>query len=304
MSTMKHFAIAGVGHIGEFIAEEFLKLKANGRVSTVLVLTRRVPDGDETLTKLSALGATVKTVDYASESSLTSALAGVDAVLSVVGSAGHGAEAALADAAKAAGVKLFVPSEYGSYSKGAKGGFYTHHADMHKKLEDMQLPHTLIYNGQWSDFIFVAYFGWDVPGGRVAIAGEGNTPISYTTRRDVARFVAHALTTPSPEQLYWKSLCIQGDRKTLNEVAQGYMAKSGRHLEITYTPISQQEQILQDNPPFSVPAIIAYLKHSSSWEIGGADLQSKSPEGLSNDLWPEWNPTSAVDALIETYERA
>ena len=42
MSGYKSFAIAGLGNIGVFLAEEFLKAKQAGTVSELVLLTRAV----------------------------------------------------------------------------------------------------------------------------------------------------------------------------------------------------------------------------------------------------------------------
>jgi hypothetical protein len=63
---------------------------------------------------LSRLGAKVITVDYESVSSLASALVNVDVVVCTLGYAGiRAAQFNLASAARVAGVRLYVPSEFG-----------------------------------------------------------------------------------------------------------------------------------------------------------------------------------------------
>ncbi|TFK51515.1 NAD-binding protein [Heliocybe sulcata] len=305
MSGFKNFAIAGVGRIGEFVAEELLKLKPDGRVSSVVILTRG--RSDATLEKLSSLGATIVPVDWSSPSTITSALASahIEVVISGLPVPAHHLQPTLADAAKQAGVKLFLPSEWGSNTTATgdngKDDFSAAMQKMHKKLREIDLPYALVANGYWSDFIFIpnySLWGWNVPEGKVDIWGKGDGPISFTTRRDVARFVAHILTTLPPEQLYWKDFSLEGDRKTLNEICQGYQAKTGKKLEITYHPISEQETAMKENPQLSVPFIVAW--GLINWDTGAAVLE-KNEEKLSNRLWPDWNPTSAVDALIETF---
>lgn len=58
-------------------------------------------------------GATVLGVDYADHTSLVEALQGIDVVISTFGTEGLAHQPALARAAKEAGAKLFVPSEFG-----------------------------------------------------------------------------------------------------------------------------------------------------------------------------------------------
>jgi len=92
------FAVAGgTGGIGVLIVKE---LVAHG--ASVVILSRSA--------ETAPAGATVVAVDYADPSSLVKALAGVEVVISALAAGGFAAQPALADAAKAAGAKLFVPS--------------------------------------------------------------------------------------------------------------------------------------------------------------------------------------------------
>lgn len=61
------------------------------------------------MTELRAKGAQIAVVDYSDPSSVKSALQGVDIVVSALAGGGFGFQTVLADAGKAAGVKLFVP---------------------------------------------------------------------------------------------------------------------------------------------------------------------------------------------------
>ncbi|KZT21938.1 NAD-binding protein [Neolentinus lepideus HHB14362 ss-1] len=302
MSGFKNFAVAGVGHIGEFVVEELLKLKSDGRVSSVIILTRGRTDA--TIDKLTSLGATIAPIDWSAPSTITSALtsAHIDVVISALPGPAHHLQPVLADAAKAAHVKLFLPSEWGSRStstgEDGKEYFSSRHHEMHKRLEEINLPYALVFTGMWSDFIFNPMFGWNIQNGKIEIWGEGNKPITFTTRRDAGRFVAHVLTTLPPEELYWKHFCLEGDRMTLNEICEGYQTKTGEKLEITHHPIAEQEKALKENTPASVPFIVAWLL--LSWDKGSG-LLVKNDDELANKLWPEWNPMSAVDALIKAF---
>lgn len=55
----------------------------------------------------------VKKVDFKSEESLTTALTGHDALVCVIGTMATGEQMRLVDAAVAAKIKRFIPSEYG-----------------------------------------------------------------------------------------------------------------------------------------------------------------------------------------------
>lgn len=58
-------------------------------------------------------GVTVKKVDYSSSESLKGAFAGQDAVVSAIATPAVGGQQIIVDAALAAGVKRYIPSEFG-----------------------------------------------------------------------------------------------------------------------------------------------------------------------------------------------
>jgi uncharacterized protein YbjT (DUF2867 family) len=63
----------------------------------------------------------VKKVDYSQPDSVKAALQGQDAVVSLVASAAVGGQKPLVDAALAAGVKRFIPSEFGINTRQVAG---------------------------------------------------------------------------------------------------------------------------------------------------------------------------------------
>ncbi|KAK0712832.1 hypothetical protein B0T26DRAFT_831993 [Lasiosphaeria miniovina] len=106
MVSIKTVAVlGGTGNLGPFIVQE---LVAAG--FTVTGVTRA---GSTNSTPKFPDGLAIKSVDYESVADLTAAFAGQDAVVSVVATAGIAAQKVAVDAAVAAGVRRFVPSEFG-----------------------------------------------------------------------------------------------------------------------------------------------------------------------------------------------
>ena len=62
----------------------------------------------------------------------------------------------------------------------------------------------------------------------MTIGGEGKSPISFTTRRDLARFVAHALTELPREKIEWRIFRIEGDRKSYLDIVVEWEEATGR----------------------------------------------------------------------------
>jgi hypothetical protein len=55
-------------------------------------------------------------------------------------------------------------------------------------------------------------FGFDLKGDTITIYGDGANPVSQTGTNDLARFVAHVLTTLLREQIEGTRFRIEGDR--------------------------------------------------------------------------------------------
>ncbi|KAF1943463.1 oxidoreductase CipA-like protein [Clathrospora elynae] len=84
----------------------------------VTILTRTTGTNSSKLPSQSNL--TIKPVDFTSISSLTPALAGIDVVISCLGIAAMGSQNPLIDAAVAAGVRRFIPADFGMDSQNSR----------------------------------------------------------------------------------------------------------------------------------------------------------------------------------------
>lgn len=58
----------------------------------------------------------------------------------------------IAKAAKAVGVKLFVPSEYGIDTDDAKDGVFLAKKQLSEFLREIDLPYVKIFTGLWTDY--------------------------------------------------------------------------------------------------------------------------------------------------------
>lgn len=164
MSGYKSFAIAGGGNVGQPVIEELSKLKKEGIVSSIVLLTRATGKSATLLTGQAqadqdyfvSLGVTIATVNYDDPSSLVPALKGVDVVVSTL-PAQLDSQDKLAVAAKEAGVKLFVPSEFGFPTKGQTVGIFGIKDRFRQKLEQLGLAFSCFYTGMFSDTTFIPY---------------------------------------------------------------------------------------------------------------------------------------------------
>lgn len=104
---------------------------------------------------LAAKGVKITAVDYSSVASVQAALAGIDVLISTVGHDHLEVQDSLVLAAKAAGVKLFVPSEFGLPTDGPAGGVWGVKYELKQRLKDeLHLPYAAFYTGLFPDYIF------------------------------------------------------------------------------------------------------------------------------------------------------
>lgn len=102
-------------------------------------------------------GALAVAVNYADTAALTAALRGVDVLISVLGGNGLLVQIPLAEAAKAAGVKLFVPSEFGNPNEkiSTSDSLIGQKVQVQETLKKIGLPYALFWTGPFSDFVFI-----------------------------------------------------------------------------------------------------------------------------------------------------
>ncbi|KAI0259727.1 NAD-P-binding protein [Gloeopeniophorella convolvens] len=278
MSGHKSFAVAGAGTFGAYVVKELLKAKAEGTVNDVVVLTR-------VGSKVDFEGARVIAVDYNDKESIKAALSGVDVVISAISAFVLNVQSTIAAAAKEAGVKLFVPSEFAGDAESARGGFYAAKGDLRASLRAIGPPLALFYTGVWSDFVWNQFLQLDILSGKITVGGDGNYPISWTSRTDSARFIVHILTRLPRERLENSIFRCEADRKSYNEVVRLYEDKTGKKVEVEYIPASVLTERVNENPE----DVVSYIQLSVvNMGLGG------KPD---NDLFPDWKPAPAIDGV-------
>ncbi|KAJ7464775.1 hypothetical protein B0H11DRAFT_2159783 [Mycena galericulata] len=204
MRSYTSFAVFGAGLIGAPIARAL-----SSRGAAVLVLAR--PGFCPSTVKESMpAGVEILEVDYADTATVTHLLKlyAVKVVVCTVSSAEVAMQNQLATTARAAGVELFAPSEFGVVTEGVVGL---------EHLKSIQLPFARFYAGFYIEII-PALTGFSI-NRKINVIGYGNMPCSFTASDDVSGFVAHVLTSLPPEELFNRTFRLEGDRSTLSDLA-------------------------------------------------------------------------------------
>jgi nucleoside-diphosphate-sugar epimerase len=201
--------VAGAtGNLGHRIATHLVK-----RVGRVRALVRATSSTEAT-DKLRALGVDVVAVEFSDAAAMKAACTGAACVVSALAglrSVMIDAQSQLLDAAVAAGVPRFIPSDFAiDFTKFAAGN--NRNLDVrrafHEKLDKAPIAATSIFNGAFADMLtgqapFILYARK-----RVLCWGSPDQQMDFTTVDDVAAFTAAAaLDASTPRQLH-----IAGDR--------------------------------------------------------------------------------------------
>ncbi|KAK1990242.1 NmrA-like family protein [Colletotrichum falcatum] len=146
---------------------------------------------------------TVKRIDLSSVEEVTEALEGQDALVSIVGTAGYASQKTLADAAVAAKVQRFIPSEFGVNTRLARGTkmatilapkiqLVDHLIELSEK--NSSFTWTGISAGPFFDWVNAGRLsGFDIKNKTVDIFDSGNEPFSPSTLELVGKSVAGVL---------------------------------------------------------------------------------------------------------------
>ncbi|KAF1809825.1 NAD(P)-binding protein [Eremomyces bilateralis CBS 781.70] len=192
MSEIKSVAIAGAsGTLGPHVLKALIDAQFQ-----VKVLARSKKPGEFDA------GVNVVEVDFTSVESLTAALKGIDAVVSTVAGTAIKTQTVLIDAAAVAGVKRFIPSEYGSVTTNPKLEAFPLYENVFKikhhlqeKANAGQLTWTVLACGAFLEFLFAPGEAslLDFTDRKATLLDEGDNRLSSTSLATAGKAIAGIL---------------------------------------------------------------------------------------------------------------
>ena len=147
---------------------------------------------------------TVRTADYSSVDSVTAAFQGQDAVVSTIGTAGLSGQNLLVEAAVAANVKRFLPSDFGCDLANPKTGVlpvFKFKIDTHKALREAaaanpDFTYTLVCNNAFLDWGLEKNFLLNWKERKPTLYDGGESLFSATTLASIGQAVVGVLSHP------------------------------------------------------------------------------------------------------------
>ena len=201
----KKILVAGAtGDLGARIVKALIKKGAD-----VITPVRHESDAAKT-DKLAALGATVVKTDMTSVDELTKACAGVACVVSALAGLRDvivDAQSLLLEAAVAAGVKRFIPSDYStdftSLPEGENRNFDLR-KEFHKHLDKAPIAYTSVFIGAFADILAYGTPVYNLKNKTTGYFGDNpDFKLDFTTKDNTAEYTACAAMDDESPQKNW-----------------------------------------------------------------------------------------------------
>jgi uncharacterized protein YbjT (DUF2867 family) len=242
-SDLRNVAVFGAGgnNVGHHVLKTLLSQPDHFNVS---VLARA-----SSKTTFPSNVKVIRLPDNPSEADYVSAFRDIDAIVSAVGYPAKIEEKTLIDAAVAAGVKRFIPSEYGlvnSYPAARQlNPVFAAKADTMEYLQTKEkegLSWTVIPTGLWLDWcinLVPVFGGFDAKAHRVHLWDGGEHRLSFTTLPWVAEAIAQILRNPDSTKN--KIFPVRAFEASQKEVVAALEREQGVKYEVV--PVDGQQMI-------------------------------------------------------------
>lgn len=293
---MQNILLAGpTGNLGPHLAKALINSH-----KTVFALVRPESLEDDMKTRpLKELGVHLVAGDLNDQVSLDRACKGMDAVISAVGGNQIRLQENLLKAAGPAGVKRFIPSEFGIDPYACKPGtciLFDAKVEFQRKMKDSGVGYTMFYTNGFMEFwaYGLGQLGNTPDSGRVHLFGDGNVVASMTALPDIAGFTAALVDDPEMEN---REVRLSANEMTQEELIRTWEHISDSRVEREVIPASDLDATIDHamrNEDWAV--LIPTQLHRSVWING--DANRKRPEVLeATRLYPEF-PVQSVKSFF------
>ncbi|KAK0649856.1 hypothetical protein B0T16DRAFT_325231 [Cercophora newfieldiana] len=275
--TIKTVAVIGAsGNVGAPVVQALLSAGY-----TVSAITRT------TSTSTFPPSVNVIKADLTSLESLTSAFTGQDAVIATIAASEIGNQTLLVDAAVAAGVKRFIPSEFGHVAAKVTGGLGAMIAGKAKTAAYLDEAAKANLGFTWTGIATGPFFDWGIGSGfwgvdlkakKVRVIDSGDELVSSSTLGFVGKSVVAVL---------------QREEETVNKL-----------IEVVEFTVSQNELVKVLEEKTGTKFEVEKVNGKELGEKGEESLAKGDAWGAFFDLLLAWNFTDGGDHAVKEEELA
>jgi putative NADH-flavin reductase len=279
MSIKNVAVIGGGGNLGPAIVQALLDAKFN-----VTILSR--PESEKTFPS----AAPVLKIDYTSAEALAEAFKGQDAVVSVIAGPGIPLQPSIIDAAVKAGVKRFIPSEFGvnTRSLDRDSGAAKILAGKIKSVDHLEAVAAANPNFTWTGLATSLFFDWGLKVGSlgykaadktVTIVDSGDEPFTGTNLPTIGLAVVSVLQhLPETANKY---LDISSFKTTQNEILSIFEHETGSKW--TVTKVKSEDVLKEGNEKLAKGDFSSFINFLKALLFADGKGQARKTT-LSNDL--------------------
>lgn len=293
--------IGATGHLGQYLVPALLE---RGKKVHLLFRKTTLAEKAGLIDQFRHRGAIIHEGDLHDEESLTRAMIGIEAVVSAVGGEQVLDQARLLEPMKKAGIKHFIPSEYGipvESVKEGRSGLIDMRRSFQQQIKESGISYTIIAANAFASYwaVGLGQLGPSAPSmSSVNVFGTGDIKAHIITPQDVARVTALAIDDDRTEN---KTVGIfpssnsftQSELITLWEEISG---KTVKRVTVTCDEVDRRIEELSKDPAHMMEIVVAQLE-AVVWIDGAA---ATCPEFVLNtlELYPDLVFTSVKTVLV------
>ena len=303
-----------IGATGETGSSILAGLTEEGGFETI-ALTRPASMSKSANQALKASGVELRALDLQGpQDAIVQALEDVEILISAIGPTEQLQQIPLATAAKAAGVKLFVPCAFITAMPVGIHLLRDQKEEVYNHIKRIGLPYTIIDVGWWYQISFPPLpsgkidYAVGIPGQR--IAGDGNQLSARTDLRDIGKYVARVIRD---ERTRNQMVLVYNEMWSINQIYDALEKLSGEELTRNYVSredlenqIADAEAKLVDDPG---SFMLGMQKVSSQYLISWGIRGDNTPEYAkylgyitSKELYPDMGFVKFEDYLKEVLD--
>ncbi|KAF7188061.1 Phenylcoumaran benzylic ether reductase TP7 [Pseudocercospora fuligena] len=277
----------------------------------IIALTRPSSISKPANQALAARGIELRPCDLSStQEHLVNALQGVEILISAIVATEQLAQIPLASAAKAAGVKRFLPCAFVPVIPAGGISLLRDHKEIvYNHVKQLGLPYTILDVGWWYQLCVRK-----LPSGRTdyavlnpdeRIPGDGNVPSALTDLRDIGRYAAKVI---ADDRTLNKNVLVYNEMWSPLQIVEHWEKISGEKLERTFVSETELKKTIEscgDDMDMQTLMVKIPAQYLISWGIRG-DNQPEYAKYLgyvtSKELYPQFEPRKFEDYTQEVLD--
>jgi putative NADH-flavin reductase len=262
------------GNLGPALAQALQNSRFNLTILARTTSTNPVPEG-----------VTVVRADYSSHSSLVDALKGQDVVINASPPAGS-TQRALIDAALEAGVKRFLPSEFGSGSLDPRARAIVPmfeakwEAIQYLREKESELEWTGVWTGPFFDWgMMMGFFGLDSATKTTKVFGDGKSVITTTNLKTIGEAVVRILE--KPEETRNLFVTVNSFQTTQLELLEAAEKITGEKWKIEHVDV--KKHLAEGNEMIAAGNFFGVMNQLQGLYFGDEGMGNLEGEGFWNE---------------------